>query len=144
MLTQGTQSSMPVEIIETEKYVLTIDAENRYLEYLIKEDVTYDVADAKETKSKVVSRYPGMKFYVLAEGIGFFSLTKDARAYCATKEHLDNVVCQAFFTKNVSLLLICEVYVKINKPVVPTKFFSNREKAVAWLKEQMKNKDSDL
>jgi hypothetical protein len=113
MLVQGANSLMPIEVIETEKYVLTIDAENRYLEYLIKEGVTYDLADAIETKSKVVSKYPGLKFFVLAEGIGFFSLTKEAREYCATEEHLDNVACQAFFTKNISLLLICEVYVKI-------------------------------
>jgi hypothetical protein len=129
---------MPKEIIETRKYILSIDAENNYMEFSIKEGITFDVADAIEVKDSVTCKFPDTKFYVLAEGVEFFTITKAAREHCATKEHLDNTICIAFYTRNISLLLLGEIFNKINKPAVTTKFFNNRNVAAEWLKAQMR------
>ena len=131
---------MDPELIETDKYILKINAEKQFLEYLIKEGVTVDVNTVIESKKKVVKLCPGVKFYVWAEGVEFFTLTKEARELCATKEYLDNVLAIAFYTKNISVMLLGKVFNKINKPAVTTRIFNNRNRARKWLNQQMQKK----
>jgi hypothetical protein len=128
----------PKETISTEKYVMRIDPQNCFMEYTIRPGIIFEAEDAIEAKTKIVARYPGMKFFVLAEGIEFFTMTKKARELCATKEHLDNTHCIAFCTGNTSIYLLGELFNKINKPFVPTKFFFNKQQAHDWLQGQMK------
>ncbi|MCE3278966.1 MAG: hypothetical protein K0S44_1157 [Bacteroidetes bacterium] len=130
-------NSMPYQLIETDKYSFRIHAQNNLLEYIIKEGVTIDVVDIIEGKKLLTKAKPNTKFFVLAEGIEFFTLTKGARELSATKEFSDNTHAIAFYTTNSSLLLLGEIYNKINKPVVPTKIFNDRDEAMEWLIQQM-------
>jgi hypothetical protein len=126
------------EIIETDKYIMRVHDDECMLEYLVKEDVTISAADVIAGKAALSKIRPGIKFFVIAEGIGFFTITKEAKEICATSEYADNTVAVAFYTTSTAILLMGEMYNKINKPVVPTKIFNNRELAQEWLKEQMR------
>ena|ERR1700741_66618 len=128
-----------VETIETEKYLMRIDAASAYMEYVIKPGVTMDIEDIVAAKAKVLALYGNLKFYVYSEGAEFFTLTKAAREMCASTDHLDNTIAIAFYTSNVSLFLLGDLYNKVNKPHVPTEFFMNRDNAREWLREQAKN-----
>ena len=108
------------------------------MEYYVKEGATIDAETAEEGKRRITELYPGLKFYVMAEGYNFFTFTSEARKLCATKEFSDNTIAVTFYTANISLLLLGEMYLKINKPFVPTKIFNNRDNAKEWLYEQMK------
>ena len=127
----------PIEKIETDKYIMKIDPVNQFMDYFIKPGIVFEADDAVECKAKVVARYPDLKFYVLAGGIEFFTITKKARELCASREHLDNTHCVAFYTGNTSLFLLGELFNKINKPPVPIKTFFNRFHAMEWLKTMM-------
>lgn len=109
------------------------------MEYTIREDATIDVADVIEGKKLVTSRWPNKQFYVLAQGINFFTLTRETRRLTSTKEFASNTKAVAFYTTNTSILLLSNMYLKIDKPAVPTKFFNNKEAAMEWLRERMKN-----
>ena len=127
---------MPMKIVETERYILKI-YENNFLEYYIKEGVVIDMGLALEVK-KICKQYrPNTKFYVFTEGAGFFNVTKEVREAGASKEFSKNMVAVAFYTTNPTLLLLGELYNKINKPAVETKIFTNRDKALTWLKSIM-------
>lgn len=128
---------MSILIVDNEKYSIEI-FENNYLEYKVKEGAIIDAKAVKAGKKAVVAFSPGTKYYVLAEGVEYFTLTKEAREISATKEHSENVIAIAFFTTNISLLLLGEIYNKLNKPAVPIKIFTDRDKAKKWLEEQMK------
>ena len=110
------------------------------MEYVVKENAILDVEDVLEGKRKLTNFKPGIKFYILAEGIEFFRLTKEARKVTATKEYSDNTFAVAFYTTNISIYFLGQMYEKINKPFVPTKIFMNKEAAKNWLNEQMKKK----
>lgn len=129
---------MANEIIETDKYIMRIHDRKRLLEYIVKEGVKLGVKDLLEGKKALVQLRPGMKFFVLAEGVEFFTISREAREMCATKEYADNTVAIAFYTTNISILLMGEMYNKISKPAVPTKIFNNRDTAKEWLMEQMR------
>jgi hypothetical protein len=129
---------MPFDIIECDKYTFKIDVENQFMEFIIKPDITIDVEDVEEAKRITVERYPNTKFFVLARGIEFFTLTKEARSLAATKEHSDNTIAIAFYSNNTSLQLVGNMYLKIDKPHVLTKIFSDLNAAKEWLQEQLK------
>jgi hypothetical protein len=132
-----TKEFMPFDIIDHEKYTFKIDAENQFMEYSIKPDVTIDAPDVIEAKQFILQRYPNIKFYVLARGIEFFTLTREARALSAGKEFSENTLAVAFYTTNASLLLIGNMYLKIDKPHAPTRIFNNLDSAKDWLSEKM-------
>jgi len=126
------------EIIETDKYIMKIHDRNRLLEYIVKEGVKLGVKDLLEGKKRLMELRPGVKFFVLAEGVEFFTISREAREMSATREYSDNTVAIAFYTTNISVLLMGEMYNKISKPVVPTKIFNDRDAAKEWLREQMR------
>jgi hypothetical protein len=131
---------MSFDLVETDKYVMKIYPASSYMEYRIKEGITMDVEDVVVSREYVINKYPGLQLYVFSEGAEFFTMTKKARERVASREHLDNTLAIAFFTSNVSIYLLGDLFNKINKPPVPTKIFNNRDTAREWLREQaMKN-----
>jgi hypothetical protein len=128
---------MKPEIIETDKFILRIHDENNLLEYIVKENATIDVHEVLEGKQLLGKARPNKKFYVLAQGIGFFTCTRDARIITSSKEYSDNTYAIAFYTKNPSILILSKMYMKINKPHVPTRVFNDLEAARKWLTEKM-------
>ncbi|HXU27918.1 MAG TPA: hypothetical protein VN698_11860 [Bacteroidia bacterium] len=121
------------KIVETDKYRLTFHTIN-YYEILIKENVTFDAELLFEINSMSVNNHPHPKSCVLIEGVGFFNVKKEVRELSVEKRFSSRAIAVACFTKNPSLLLLGELYNKINKPTVQTKMFTNRTKAKNWLK----------
>ena len=121
------------KIFETDKYKLTFHHINFY-EILIKENVTLDVELLLEIKSISENNHHHVKSCILIEGVGFFNVKKEVRELGAEQKFSARAIAVACYTKNPSLLLIGELYNKINKPAVETKMFTNREKAKHWLK----------
>jgi hypothetical protein len=122
--------------IEADEYILKIHDDN-FLEFIIREDAVLDVRVALEVK-KIVEEYrPGVKFYVLAEGMGFFNVTKEARELSASVEFSSHMACVAFHTNNPSVVFLGELYNSINKPAVSTRVFHSRYSAREWLQEKM-------
>jgi hypothetical protein len=126
---------MAYETIETEKCIIKIHDDD-LLEYTIKEGAIINAADVLFGRKEIVKRHFEKKFYVLAEGIDFFTLTGEAREICASKEFSGHTHAIAFYTQNISVMLLGELYNKINKPHVPTRVFYNLENAKEWLNEQ--------
>jgi hypothetical protein len=132
--------TLAFEIIETEKCIIKI-YDDDLLEYNIKEGAVLNGADVLFGKKETFKRRPHTKFYVLAEGIDFFTMTPEAREICASREFSDNTHAIAFYTHNISVMLLGELYNKINKPHVPTKVFYNLDNAREWLNEQRLKKE---
>ena len=126
-------------VIEAEEYTLNIHDDD-FLECIIKEGVTVDVRVIEEIKKMIEEYKPGVRFYVLSEGIGFFNITKEAKELSATKEFSNHLAAIAFFTTNLSLIFMGEMYNSINKPAVTTKIFHSRYSAHEWLKTQMEER----
>ena len=129
---------MNSETLEYEKYTFIVYPELHFMAYIIKEGVTIDVKDAKEAKKIITDRWPDIKFYILAQGVKFFTLTREARTYTATRSFGNNTRAIAFYTTNTSLLVLGKMYIKIDRPHVPTKFFKDKNEARYWLEIQMK------
>jgi hypothetical protein len=64
------------------------------------------------------------------------SATKEARDYMNDPEGgLKGLVGGAFLSNSIVATVFINLYLKINKPVIPAKFFTKKAEALNWLNE---------
>ncbi|MGZ4059110.1 MAG: DUF7793 family protein [Bacteroidia bacterium] len=74
------------------------------------------------------------KVLVLIDGQLNYTITDEAKKYSASAEAVQNRIAVAFVTNSVANRLVINLYIKFDKPVVPTKMFSSEAAALKWLK----------
>lgn len=74
------------------------------------------------------------KFYVLFEGEEDADVSSDARRAGASEEYTKHVAALALYSNKMHEIIIGSLFLKINRPKVPTKFFDNRDEAILWLR----------
>ncbi len=124
---------------ETLVFIMNVH-DDTFIQFIVKKDVLLDSEDLWESRRMSLEYLPGKKFYVLTEAEDLFSITKEARETGASKEFAADVEAVALYSNNFSLKLLGNLYIKINKPIVPTRLFDDRQKAEDWLRSLMKTK----
>lgn len=114
--------------------------DNCLIEFSIKKGISFTDKDVWLSRDLSVNYLPDKKFFVLTEAEAEFSPTPDARRAGASKEYAQHVAAHAFFSKNFSLKILGNLFIKISRPIVPTRFFDEREAAMNWLKKYMDKK----
>ena len=84
---------------------------------------------SKQTKDKRV-------FNLIEFGNGS-SASREAREYAASVEGNKNTMGSALIVKNLAQQLIIDYYLKFNNPIKPTRSFYKKDKAIAWIKEEL-------
>jgi hypothetical protein len=100
-----------------------------------KEQVTIDKATAEKIVSDRMELTKGMPYYILIDFNQLKSVTKDARDYMNSPEGgMKGLLGGAFVSNNVVASLFVNLYLKVNKPPIPARFFTSKSEAVQWLK----------
>lgn len=128
-----------MKTFETDTYIMNIH-DNEYMEFLIKKDAVLNENHMWQSKKEAESYMPGKLFYVLLGGEEFFQVTKEAREVAASDSFSTHLAAVALFSNELSLKILGNLYIKINKPNVATKFFNDRKRAEEWLQAQIKQK----
>ena len=122
-----------MKTFETDIYIMNV-FEDGYLEFKVKKDSLLEPEDLWLSRKQSLEYAPDKKFAVLMEAQDFFEIGTETRRVGSSKEYCDGLVAVAFCSNNLSLKILGSLYIKINKPPVPTKFFDDREKAKEWVK----------
>jgi hypothetical protein len=138
MLKAPIQTEQNMKQFETDVFKMNV-YEDGFVDFIVKKDTLVEAKDFWQSKEMSVNYMPGKKFYVLVESEGLFQITMGARDLGASKEYSDHMAAVALYSSNLSLKIIGNLYIKLKRPASPTKFFDDRNKAVQWLREQMKN-----
>lgn len=109
-------------------------------EFIVKKNCTLHEADVLNSLQLTEQHSPGSKYYVLIEGEDGAAVSNDARRLAASPEYSRNTAALALCSSNVMLAISGNLFLKINRPKVPTRFFDDREKAIAWLRMMMGEK----
>jgi hypothetical protein len=120
---------------ETEEGIVTV-YESGIVISSIREGAYIQVPYLLKGKERLLSLNIAKKFYVLAEGMGFYRTSKEARKLSASKEYSDHIAAVAVMTNHISTKLVLDLYLMIDKPVTPTKAFTDRDLALKWLEEK--------
>ena len=118
---------------ETKAFLMTVH-DDLLIEFLVKDNVNLQASDVWESRDLSVNYIPNKKFFVLFEGGEDASVSGEARRAGASKEYTGHVAALALYSNKAYERIIGSLFLKINKPLVPTEFFDDREKAIAWLR----------
>lgn len=91
-----------------------------------------DVIEVRKA-NRILSK--GLPYCVLFEVGDNVDITKSAREASIEPEHYENRIALALVHSNFAMKMIADFYIKIYQPPRLTKNFSNREKAIEWLKQ---------
>ena len=122
---------------ETDVFLMTIH-DNLFIEFKVKKNKTLQENDIWESRDLSVNYMPNKKFMVLMETEDNFEVSGDARRAAASLGYSKHVAALALFSNKLHETILGNLFLKINKPIVPTKFFDDRNKAIEWLKNVIK------
>lgn len=98
--------------------------------------LTINLEIARELIENRLSFSEGQSVYTLIDFTNVKSVTKEARDYMNSVEGgLKGILGGAFLSNNVMATLFINLFLRISKPIVPAKFFTNRDEAVKWLRQ---------
>lgn len=117
---------------ESENKTVTLTLTNGILvgTYLI------ETIDLKMAQSAVINRmklYGEKDYPLLIHMTNVKHVTKEAREYFASKEGCKKIKSCAIITNSIVTRVIANFFLTLNKPLVPTKLFTNEEHAKQWL-----------
>ncbi len=107
------------------------------IRFKLLDDIDIEKKDAEEAIEAINTITQRKAYYLLTETGNHFTASAEAREYMANKIGSTSILANAIYLRSLPIRLIINVYVKINKPVVPTKVFNSEELALEWLKEQI-------
>jgi hypothetical protein len=95
-----------------------------------------DIEIARELVNSRLDYANGKPKYTLIDFTNVGSATKEARDFMNdTEGGLKGVLGGAFLANNAVATLFINLFLKINRPPVPARFFTNKEDALNWLKK---------
>ncbi len=118
------------------RFKMTI-GDNLLKNIVVKQGEIFGEEDLIESKKLSEAYLPNTKFFVLLEGEQDASVSNPAKRLAATKEYTQYTAALALCGSNLSTRIMGNLFLKINKPLVRTRYFENREEALVWLKQQM-------
>ena len=101
-----------------------------------KKHIDIDLGIAKRIVKDRIEFTNGISYPILIDFTHLKSVTKEARDYMNDAEGgLKGLLGGAFLSNSVVANVFVNLYLKINKPAIPAKFFTRKEEALNWLKE---------
>ncbi len=123
--------------IITEKFEVTL-LENGIVEDHIKPGVVMEVEDVTSLKKHNYTEAGNKPYAILVTAGDLITFSKEARELAASKEFIDAALAKALLINSTAHRIIGNFYLKVNKPYLQTKIFSDRTKALNWLRTFIK------
>lgn len=112
--------------------------DNDIMNVIFADNCFIDMRDVKEVMLWVEEIGHGRLFLNLYEGAYNTDLSPEVREFAASSDNNKFTISDAMVISSQAHELVTNFYVKFNKPVKPTRIFTNREEAIAWLLEEKK------
>lgn len=100
----------------------------------IKETQTFEMEDSEKVFKLREKMAGGRKAPMIYTCTQFVIPSKEVREFVASEERSGLVLADAFVVNSLPQKLMANIFIKINKPVRPTKVFNNFEAACEWAK----------
>ncbi|MBL7882715.1 MAG: hypothetical protein JNL69_01495 [Bacteroidia bacterium] len=121
-------------LIETSIAVISVD-ENGIGHQYFKDNTVLDIPEQLENL-EVIKTVTEMKPtpFVISAGKNVI-ITKEARDNAISIEPLSPINASAIVVQNLAYRLIAEFFIKVQKPKMPYKIFTDKESAYEWCKQ---------
>ncbi|MGL4599648.1 MAG: hypothetical protein ACRCYO_19135 [Bacteroidia bacterium] len=122
---------------ETRTTHITYDPQRKIVFMVAKPQAHFDAEHAWENRNAAIALCPGEKCCLVFETERDITTTSEMRAASASPLYNEFYSAVALVSPSIAMKLMGNFYLRINNPVVPTRFFSTRESAVFWLGKQV-------
>lgn len=112
---------------------MVYEKNNYILKAKYKPGVLVDLKIAKQIVSDRLKFTGKEDLVVLIYDEGITNVDREARLYLASEEANKHIKAGAIINKSPFTSVVGNIFIKLNKPAIPCKLFSNEEKAVKWL-----------
>ena len=75
----------------------------------------------------------GKPYSILLEPGEFTSFSTEAKAASVTEEYTKDRIALAIIESNLGLKIVVDFYLRVNRPIVTTRAFKSKKKAIIWL-----------
>ena len=123
--------------INSEKTIVSL-IENNIIHIHLKSNQEIALNDAQEVLKSMGIVGEGKKYPVFIDVGEFVNIDDDVRVFSASKAGNIYTIADAIAVDNIAQKLLANFYLKNDHPKVPTKIFSNKHDALAWLSEFQK------
>jgi hypothetical protein len=126
-----------------EKEIITLShseiflREDGIVEILIKESSSISDVECKEMLASYKTILNNKKYPMLHIVENYVSFEKSAREFSASPEGMAFSEVEAYVINSLAHKLLANFYLKVNRPPVPTKFFSTKKEAITWLQKYL-------
>lgn len=100
-----------------------------------KEDYQYEIQDVKDLVIAAGELSGGKSVPTLTIPGKYTEATKEALDFIFSKDSILYASADAFIAQSLSQKIIGNFYLKIKKPSIPTRLFTNEKSAIEWLKK---------
>ena len=102
---------------------------------VVRPNAVVELQDAKEN-TIAIKKISGDEIYPILVNLKLInSISKEARDHFSMRNRTPGVSAIAMLIKSPGSRIIGNFFLGLNKPVVPTKLFTQKEKAIEWLKK---------
>lgn len=99
------------------------------------DDFDFEKKDSEDIIRAINTLTSGKAYYLLTETGNHFTATSEAREYMAKEISSTSIIANAICLRSLPIRLIINVYVRLNKPSVPTKTFNSEATALEWIND---------
>ncbi|WP_258540770.1 DUF7793 family protein [Parvicella tangerina] len=112
--------------------------DNEVMNVIFHDNCYIDIRDIEEVMIWMKDVANGRMFVNLMEGGYNTDLAPEVREFSASSEENKYTIADAIVISSQAHDIVSNFYVKFNKPVKPTKIFTDRSKAIEWLLEEQR------
>jgi hypothetical protein len=100
-----------------------------------KPGLVMNIDNAKEMVNDRIKVSNGVTRPLLLKAKNFISMDRATMKFYKTKEVVQHVTCAAFILDSAMGKLAGNIFLTLEKPLVPTKIFTDEQKALEWLEK---------
>lgn len=133
--------------LKTKKYelaTLEYDPDKNILFYRVSQDQVVDVPEIKEMLRYVAEFMEHKPHYAVIDFGGNTTSSPEARKIYADADFINKYrIADAFLVKSLGVRIMANFFIKVTKPKVTTRLFTDEKEAVKWL-ESLKKSEKKL
>lgn len=119
---------------ETEHVMFELEGDLLVATY--KRGARIDLPAAKKIVRDRFDFVNGREVLVLAQSEGPLTMNKEARAFLSSDEAVRELKAAAILSEHPVTAFVGNFIVRVNRPAIPVRIFTSREKAIGWLRSK--------
>lgn len=123
--------------VKTATATITYNPETRVVQMTAYTGATFDAEHAIDNRTAALELAGWERCGLIFESDGDIITTPEMRHVSASAQYNSHFIAVALVSPSVAMKILGNFYMRINRPVVPTRFFSEHDLAEQWLIQQI-------